>query len=52
MKQIITSILIGIALYFLYPIIARFVSNHHLLVMAISGGVISYLVMLIMDRIN
>lgn len=52
MKNIITSILIGVALYFLYPIIARFISNHHLLVMAISGGVISYLVMLIMDRFN
>jgi hypothetical protein len=52
MKNIITSILIGVVLYFLYPIIARFIPNHHLLVLAISGGVISYLVILIMGRFN
>ena len=51
MKNIVTSILIGVALYFLYPIISHFISNHHLLVLAITGGLISYLVILIMDRI-
>lgn len=52
MKKIITSILIGVALYFLYPIITRYIPGHHLLVLAISGGVISYLIALIMDRFN
>lgn len=51
MKNIVTSILIGVALYFLYPIISHFISNHHLLVLAITGGLLSYLVISIMDRI-
>ncbi|MDB5776762.1 MAG: hypothetical protein JWP38_2895 [Herbaspirillum sp.] len=52
MKNIITSILIGIALYFLYPIVSRFIPHHHLLVLAIFGGLISYLVLLIMAKVN
>src|SRR4051812_13464952 len=44
MKNIVTSILIGVALYFLYPIISHFISNHHLLVLAVTGGLFSYLV--------
>lgn len=52
MKKIITSILVGVALYFVYPIVGRFITNHHLLVLAITGGLISYLVTLLMDRFN
>jgi hypothetical protein len=52
MKKIITSILIGIVIYFLYPIIARYIPSHHLMVLAVSAGLISYVVALIMDRFN
>lgn len=52
MKKIITSVLIGLALYFVYPIVAKFITNHHLLVLAITAGVLSYVIGLIMDRFN
>jgi uncharacterized membrane protein (DUF106 family) len=52
MKKIITSILIGVLLYFLFPIIGRYIPHHHLLVMAVSAGLISYLVSSLTDRFN
>jgi hypothetical protein len=52
MKKIITSILIGVLLYFLFPIIGRYIPHHHLLVMAISAGLLSYLVSSLTDRFN
>ena len=52
MKKIITSILIAIVIYFLYPIISRYIPSHHLMVLAISAGLISYLTALITDRFN
>lgn len=52
MKKILTSVLVGVVLYFLYPIVAKFITNHRLLVLAITAGIVSYVVGLIMDRFN
>ena len=51
MKQVITSILIGTILYFLLPVITRFIPHHHLLVVAISAGLVALAMITLMDKI-
>ena len=51
MKSVITSILIGVILYFLMPVVTRFIPHHHFVVLAISAGIVALGVISVMDRI-
>jgi len=51
MKSVITSILIGVILYFLMPVVSRFIPHHHLIVLAVTAGIVSLGVISVMDRI-
>jgi len=51
MKRVITSLLIGGILYLLLPLVSRFIPHHHLLVVAVTAGLIALAVTSVMDKI-
>ena len=51
MKRVITSILIAVILYFLLPLVARFIPHHHLLVVAITAGIVALGVISVMEKV-
>jgi len=51
MKRVITSILIAVILYFLLPLVARFIPHHHLLVVAVTAGLVSLAVISVMEKV-
>ena len=52
MKKVISSILIAVILFFLLPLITRYFPQHRVLVWAVTAGVVSYLVALLIERVN
>jgi len=51
MKRVITSILIGVILYFLMPIVSRYIPHYHLAVLAVTAGLVAFGVTSVMDKI-
>jgi len=51
MKTVITGILTGIILYLLLPLVSRFIPHHHLVVVAVTAGLIAWAVAAVMSRI-
>ncbi|HEX7635504.1 MAG TPA: hypothetical protein VF427_09535 [Noviherbaspirillum sp.] len=50
MKRIISSILIGVILYFLMPLIFKFVPHYRLAVWSIMSAIVSFAVSAAMDK--
>jgi hypothetical protein len=50
MKRIITSILIGVILYFILPFITKFIPHYHLAVWSVTAALVSLAVSTVMDK--
>ncbi|EJL94621.1 hypothetical protein PMI16_00067 [Herbaspirillum sp. CF444] len=51
MKRVITSILIGVVLYFLLPFITKFIPQYRLAVWSITSAIVAFIVSAGMDRV-
>ncbi|MFL9879837.1 hypothetical protein PQR63_15665 [Herbaspirillum rhizosphaerae] len=51
MKRVITSILIGVVLYFLLPFITKFIPQYRLAVWSITSAIVAFVVSAGMDRV-
>jgi hypothetical protein len=51
MKRVITSILIGVVLYFLLPFIIKFIPQYRLAVYAVTAGIVAFIVSAGMDKV-
>jgi len=51
MKRVITCILIGVILYFLMPVITKFIPQYRLAVWSITAALVSFVVTAGMDRV-
>lgn len=50
MKRIISSLLIGVILYFLLPFISKFIPHYRLAVWSITAAIVSFAVSTAMDK--
>jgi hypothetical protein len=50
MKRIITSILIGVILYFILPFITKFIPHYRLAVWSVTAALVSLAVSTVMDK--
>ena len=51
MKRVITSILVGVVLYFLLPFITKFIPQYRLAVWSITSAIVAFVVSAGMDRV-
>lgn len=51
MKRVITCILIGVVLYFLMPVITKFIPQYRLAVWSITAALVSFIVTAGMDKV-
>jgi|GEM_PF-706461 len=51
MKRLITSILIGVVLYFLLPFITKFIPQYRLAVWCVTTAIVSFAVSAVMDKV-
>ncbi|EJN03727.1 hypothetical protein [Herbaspirillum sp. YR522] len=51
MKRLITSILIAVVLYFLLPLVTKFIPQYRLAVWCITAGIVSFAVSALMEKV-